>query len=145
MHKQLVKHASEEQLKEFVQDVLSMLKETHHDLYEELEDHLYKMIYGCHFNEWMLYHATKNMVNEDGTKGPHWTIEETNKVARSNGVMFSSFNEYDWNYVMNMVYSDYYGSIPNDPVAYAKVAKKFIEDKDAPEGKALRYYSAMKS
>ena len=46
---------------------------------------------------------------------------------------------------MNMVYSDYYGSIPNDPVAYAKVAKKFIEDKDAPEGKALRYYSAMKS
>jgi hypothetical protein len=27
---------------------------------------------------------------------------------------------------------------------YVKMAKKFLEDKDAPEGKALKYYLAMK-
>jgi len=43
-----------------------------------------------------------------------------------------------------MLYSDYYGSVPNDVSMYAKMAKKFLEDKDAPEGKALKYYLAMK-
>ena len=45
---------------------------------------------------------------------------------------------------MNMIYSDYYGSVPNETTSYAKLARKFLEDKDAEEGKALRYYLAMK-
>lgn len=40
----------------------------------------------------------------------------------------------------NMMYSDYYGAVQNDAVAYGKLAKKFLEDKDAKEGKALYYY-----
>lgn len=45
---------------------------------------------------------------------------------------------------MNMVYSDYYGSIPDTAESYFKVAKAFLMDKDAPEGKAYRYYKAMR-
>lgn len=45
---------------------------------------------------------------------------------------------------MNMVYSDYYGAIPNDTATYFKLAKKFIDDKDAKQGKALSYYLAMR-
>lgn len=45
---------------------------------------------------------------------------------------------------MNMIYSDYFGSVPNDTSVYSKMAYKFLEDKDAPEGKALHYYLAMK-
>ena len=41
---------------------------------------------------------------------------------------------------MNMIYSDYFGAISNEPLAYAKLAKKFLEDKDAEEDKALKYY-----
>lgn len=144
MHKKLIKVATDEQLREFVDDALGMLKETNEDLYDELEMHLYKEIYGCHFSDWLLEKATKNMVNEDGTIGPHWSVEQTTQVAKQNGISFTNFNEYDWNYVMNMMYSDYYGAINNDLPSYIRVSKKFLEDKDSKEGKALRYYLAMK-
>jgi hypothetical protein len=143
MHKQLVKVATDEQLREFVDDALSMIKETHSDLYENLEIYLYKEIYGSHFNDWLLEKATKKMVNEDGTTGGHWAIEQTNAVAKQQGITFDNFNEYDWNYVMNMIYSDYYGAVSNEPSTYAKMAKKFLMDKDAKDGKALCYYLAM--
>ena len=144
MHKKMIKEATDEQLREFVDDAMSMIKETNHDLYEDLEIYLYKEIYGCHFNAWMLDKATKMMINEDGSIGPHWNVEQTNNVARQIGVEFNTFNEYDWNYVMNMIYSDYYGAVQNDTTIYARLARKFLEDKDAKEGKALHYYLKMK-
>lgn len=47
-------------------------------------------------------------------------------------------------YVLNMMYSDYYGAVPNDTNTYIRLALKFLEDKDAKEGKAYCYYMAMK-
>ena len=144
MHKKLLKAATEEQLREFIDDAMSMIKETHYELYEDLEMYLYKELYGCHFSDWMLEKATSKMINEDGTTGPHWSVEQTTSVARQNGISFDTFNEYDWNYVMNMIYSDYYGAVSNTTDSYLKLAKKFLMDKDSKEGKALHYYLAMK-
>lgn len=144
MHKKIIKDASDEILREFVTDELSMLKETDKQVYDDLELFLYKMVYGCHFNEWLLEKALDEMSNEDGTKGGHWTINETKQVADELGFHSNKYNDYDFSYTMNMMYSDYYGSVPNDVSMYAKMAKKFLEDKDAPEGKALKYYLAMK-
>lgn len=45
---------------------------------------------------------------------------------------------------MNMMYSDYYKAGGNNVNFYVELAKAFLMDKDAPEGKALRYYLAMK-
>jgi len=144
MHKKILKDVSDEQLRDFVDDALMMIRETNHDLYETLEHHLYKETYGCHFNDWLLNDATKYMVNEDGTIGPHWNVEQTTSVAKQNGISFDKFNEYDWNYVMNMMYSDYYGAVPNDTISYVRLSRKFLEDKDAKEGKAFKYYLSMK-
>ena len=144
MHRTLIEKASDSQLREFTTDILSMLKETNHDLYEELEISLYKKVYGKHFSDWLLEKATKNMINEDGTIGPHWTVEQTTNAARNNGITFKEYNEYDWNYVMNMIYSDYFGAVNDDTNIYARMAKKFLQDKDAKEGKALCYYLAMR-
>lgn len=144
MHKKLLKVATDEQVREFVDDALGMIKETNEDLYDELEMHLYKELYGCHFSEWMLECATKHMINEDGTHGPHWSVDQTNNVARQNNLRLEHYNEYDWNYVMNMIYSDYYGVVQDDVNTYYKLSKKFLDDKDAPDGKALIYYLAMK-
>lgn len=144
MHKRLIRAATPEQLKEFIDNAMSMLKETNPNTYEELEIYLYKEIYGKHFNDWLLEKALKEMKNEDGSTGGHWALEDTNSVAKSLGISFDSFNEYDWNYVMNMMYSDYYGAVSNDTPSYAKLAKKFLMDKDAKEGKAFCYYMAMK-
>lgn len=143
MHKHLIQHATESQIRDFAKDALSMIKGTNPELYESLEMHLYTEMYGCHFSDWLLKKATEHMQNEDGTTGPHWTVEQTTQVGKINGVTFTRFNEYDWNYVMNMIYSDFYGVVSNDANLYAKMAKKFIEDKDAPEGKAFKYYMSM--
>ena len=144
MHKKIIKDATEEQLREITTDMLSMIKETNRELYDDLEMYLYKEIYGCHFNSWLLEKATSEMENEDGTKGSHWSVVDTNSVAKSNGIVFDDFNEYDFNYVMNMMYSDYFGSVNNDLTTYIKMSIKFLKDKDAPTGKALKYYLAMK-
>lgn len=144
MHKKLLQVADCEQLRNFADNALSMLKETNPHTYEDLEIYLYKEIYGPHFNDWLVEKATKNMVNEDGTTGAHWTVEQTTSVAKQNSITFDTFNEYDWNYVMNMIYSDYYGAVSNDVSAYVKLAKKFLMDKDSKDGKAFCYYMAMK-
>lgn len=144
MYRDLVKQASHEQLKEFVIDAMGMLKGTNYDTFETLELHLYKEINGCHFNEWMLKKALADIENEDGTKGGHWSVDETDGVARNYNVNLKNYNSYDWNYVMNMIYSDYYGSVPNELSSYVKLANKFINDKDAHDGKPLRYYLAFK-
>lgn len=140
----LIQKASEEQIKGFTTKVMQRLKTYNKEMYDELQIELYKEMYGCHFNEWLLNKATSGMVNEDGTTGAHWTLEQTNQVARQYDIPFTKFNEYDWNYVMNAMYSDYYGAVSDDISAYVKLARKFIDDKDAPDGKALQYYLAMK-
>lgn len=144
MHKRILEDATLEQLKDFLFEQLLEVRARDYEMYEELEMDLYKEVYGCHFNKWMLEKVLKCMENEDGTMGGHWTLDQTTSVAKNNGIDFIDFNEYDWCYVMNMLYSDYYGSVPNDVSTYVKMAKKFLEDKDAQKGKAFRYYSAMK-
>lgn len=144
MYKKIIKELSNENAKEVLDDILGMIKETNHELYENLKTYLYIKVYNCHFSDWLLEEANSKLINEDETVGGHWTIKQTNEVARNYGITFTKFNEYDWNYVMNMMYSDYYGAINNDAESYAKLSMKFLMDKDAPEGKALKYYLAMK-
>ena len=143
MHKKILEDATLEQLKCFVDYAIKEAKSYDEDLYTSLEMVLYKKVYGYHFNAWILSKALQGMENEDGTHGGHWSIEDTNAVAKQYGIQFTDFNEYDWNYVMNMVYSDYFGTVPNEISAYVKLAEKFIKDKDAGPGKAFKYYVAM--
>lgn len=60
------------------------------------------------------------------------------------GISFRDFNEYDWNYAMNMIYSDYCEVLGDNVTSYVRMAHKFLNDKDAPDGKALRYAMCMK-
>ena len=123
---------------------LEQFKAAHPDKYKDIEDCLYVITYGYHFNQAMLDEALSTMINDDGTHAPKWTVAETTQVARANGIMFKTFNEYDWNYVMNMIYSDYCTVLGDNLISYVKMSDKFLNDKDAPEGKALRYSMCMK-
>lgn len=127
-----------------IDEFLDDFKEAHPDKYIMLKNKLYISVNGYHFNKEMLEEAVNNMVNDDGTKGGKWTVNETNSVANSNSVSMKNFNEYDWNYVMNMVHSDYCEVLGDNTTSYIKLAHKFLNDKDAPDGKALRYYMCMK-
>ena len=68
----------------------------------------------------------------------------TGRATSTNGVSFRDFNEYDWNYAMNMIYSDYCEVLGDNVTSYVRMAHKFLNDKDAPDGKALRYAMCMK-
>lgn len=120
------------------------MKYTHPEIYCDIMDKIYVAINGYHFNKEKLDDCYKTMINDDGSKAPKWTVEETNSVARNNGISFKNFNEYDWNYVMNMIYSDYCEVLGDNVTSYVKMANKFLHDKDAPDGKAMIYAMCMK-
>lgn len=105
---------------------------------------IYEKEHGRHFGKELYEYAVAGMENEDGTKGPHWSVEEAANYAKAKGLSLTRFNEYDLAYAMNMVYSDYKGAIPDNTESYFRVARAFLEDKDAPEGKAYLYWKAMR-
>ena len=94
------------------------------------------LIVNPHFTKETAQYVVSRLNNKDGTTGEHWNYETTMRV------MEGDFNEADWYYVLNMIYSDYYKSGRSDET-YIGLAKDFLDDKDAPEGKAKRYYKAM--
>lgn len=81
-------------------------------------------------NKWLA-----SMENDDGSTGAHWTIQETNKVAELCNVKFEHIKDYEWNVVMNMMYSDHYHTAKScnkqsDVVFFGSLAKEFLFDKD---------------
>ena len=102
----------------------------------------YERINGPHFTEECAHKAVKKMENEDGTKGPRWSIEEAERVAQQYGVNLKSekFNKYDWFVALNMIRSDFYRAVVNmtgtDNVKhFVELAKAWLNDKDIEEGK----------
>lgn len=106
----------------------------------------YEKEHGPHFNEEHARKAVMKMENEDGTRGPHWSIDETTALASQYGITLGSkFNRYDWFVALNMVYSDYYKVIinitgSNNTKNYVEFAKAWLNDKDIDEGKMWYYY-----
>lgn len=84
---------------------------------------------------------TSHMENEDGSKGPHWSMEQTKQVQAQRGI---ECDPLEFWVAMNMIYSDYCKAAKkanaNTIDFYADMAKSFLDDKDAPQDKLARYY-----
>lgn len=106
----------------------------------------YEAKHGPHFDEEHARKAVSKMENEDGSRGQHWSVEETSALANQYGIRFDSkFNKYDWYVALNMVYSDYYKVIvnmtgSNNSKYFVELAKAWLNDKDIDEGKMWYYY-----
>lgn len=86
----------------------------------------YEAKHGPHFDEEHARKAVSKMENEDGSRGQHWSVEETSALANQYGIRFDSkFNKYDWYVALNMVYSDYYKVIVN--MTGSNNSKYFVE------------------
>ena len=116
------------------------LKNENQDLYYELMSGLYVLVFGEHFNEELAKEAVENMKNADGTTGAHWSLKEAVEAAKNEGISFNNFNEYDWFYVLNMIYSDFYKVFNGNTNMYVKTAFEWLNDIDVKPGKAYRYY-----
>lgn len=116
------------------------LKSENQELYYELMSGLYVLVFGEHFNEELAKEAVENMKNADGTTGAHWSLKESVEAAKNEGISFNNFNEYDWFYVLNMIYSDFYKVFNGNTNMYVKTAFEWLNDIDVKPGKAYRYY-----
>lgn len=143
MHTKMLEEATHEQLKSFLYDQFDELKKTMPEIYKDMECELYEHIYGDHFTKWKYDCAVSSLKNRDGTKGAHWTVQQITDYAKARGASYRNYNEYDFAYAMNMVYSDYFGVVQDSTDVYYKIAIAFLEDEDAPDGKAFLYWKAM--
>ena len=143
MHSKMLEEATHEQLKSFLYDQFDELKRSMPELYEDMECELYEHIYGDHFTKWKYDWAVSKLVNKDGTTGPHWSISDITNYAKNHGASYRDYNEWDMAYILNVMYSDYFGAVPDNVESYFKLANAFLDDKDAPAGKAFLYYKAM--
>lgn len=134
-----IERASEEQLRDFAE----RLMERFPDIADEASEMLGVIVDGPHFTPFSYKEAVGRMRNEDGTEGAHWSIDEVREMAKKNGVSLSGFNEYDLAYALNMVRSDYYGAVDDNDDTYLRLALAFLNDRDAPEGKAYLYWKTI--
>lgn len=93
----------------------------------------------------------QRLQNADGSKGAHFDTNKVMQIAEKMGIHFNNFSEKEFAITMNMLYSDYCEAlkpvIPPDreDMVYAKMAKAFLEDDDAPEAseKLALYYHCI--
>lgn len=91
---------------------------------------------------------TRRMRNEDGTTGPHWSMEQV-KQLREQKKELQDFDLPDVYAVLNMMYSDYCEVAKkfnvNNMDFYVCMAKAWLDDEDAGAGKAKTaiYYECI--
>ena len=129
----------------FIIDFIEKLEPLCPEAYDLFIVEFSPVAYGMHFSEASLMIAYEYMDNADGTQGAHWTLAQTNTLATQLAIDFTiaKFNEYDFNYTVNMMYSDYYAAIGTNDLMYANLALLFLNDIDAKEGKAYMYFTKM--
>ena len=94
------------------------------------------------FNQMTAEKWTHEMENEDGSKGPHWNIEQVKMLMGQKGIAGDPWEFYA---AINAMYSDYGKVLKKHGVGdkldvYIDMAKAFMDDKDAQPDKLARYY-----
>lgn len=84
---------------------------------------------------------TKGMKNEDGTKGPHWKMEQVKQLMAQKGIQC---DPWEFFVILNAMYSDYCAVLKKHGVntidLYVDLACAWLNDSDAMPDKASRYY-----
>lgn len=93
------------------------------------------------FNKRMAEEWTAKMENEDGSKGPHWSMDQVEQIVQQKKVKCDPVEFYA---ILNAMYSDFSEVAQKHGVHkqdfYLDMAKAFLMDKDAVKDKAAAYY-----
>lgn len=96
------------------------------------------------FSRDMAEEWTKKLKNADGSKGPHWTLDQAKQAMRQYDVIC---DPYEFWAVLNAIYSDDSKVAQKHGVNtleyYVDRAMAWIYDKDANEGKAALYFTTI--
>lgn len=139
----------EAKIEEYLKDKRDLTRSALDDLYklfivrDHLQDASMTVLSAALNGDWINTWSSK-LENADGSKGAHWTKEQTNSVMRSYGY---DCDEDEFNMAMNMMFSDYCevaNNLGNDMVQFcASMAKAFLDDKDAKDDKLHSYYKCI--
>ena len=125
-------------------DAMSAHTEEHHKADKHEAAHVERAAHPAHLTLEDAKRWTSKMQNADGTTGSHWTLEQTQDVAKQRNI---TCDTNDFWAVMNMMYSDYCQVAKRQsvdtPGFYAHMAKAFLEDADAADGKAYLYWDCI--
>ncbi|MBR4855112.1 MAG: hypothetical protein IKU94_00610 [Bacteroidaceae bacterium] len=84
---------------------------------------------------------TGGLRNEDGSTGPHWTMDQVKQVMSQRNIKSDPVEFFA---VMNSLYSDYCKVFQKHNVnkidLYADLTSAWLEDEDAEDGKAALYF-----
>lgn len=87
---------------------------------------------------------TRGMKNEDGTTGPHWTMEQAKQLIEQRKLDVEPIEFYA---ILNAMYSDYCKVAKkhniNNMDFYVDLAMAWLDDEDAVPDKALMYYECI--
>lgn len=86
-----------------------------------------------------VHHWKQMMENEDGTRGPHYDMQQIMQAVEKLGIRFDEYNEREFCMAVNMMYSDYckvakrFVAPDKEMMFFAELAKAFLDDADGPE------------
>lgn len=136
--RKLLSGLPKEKTDSFLCEELESLKKNDGRMYKRFVDRLYTSSYGSHFNEELYREAVELLPT-----GEHWSFREIGDYTSKKGLKYDDgFNEYDFAYVMNLLYSEYHEIIANTDMYYA-MAKAFLAEPRNRHGKAYRYYRCL--
>lgn len=99
--------------------------------------------YGWHFTRKMCDFATSKMV-KDGKRLNVLDKSKVDTILKNAGITLENNQLYDYVYVANMAYADFYGSSIVNDSQLAKYIKDVIEDEDGYDGLVFnRWYADM--
>lgn len=118
------------------------------DMYDDFPSGMkgYLKSYGWHFSKAMCEFAVSSMEKEDGngkkTKIQPLSKDQVDALLKQYNVELKKKEGYDYVYVANMCKADFLSSsVPNDQYL-AKYVKDYVDDPDAPQGKAFCHFYA---
>ena len=86
----------------------------------------------------------RSMHNQDGTKAPHWTMDQAKQLIKQKGI---DIDPAEFFAIMNALYSDYDPILKKHNVSniefYVDMAKAWLKDEDAVTNKAMAYYECV--
>lgn len=95
-----------------------------------------------HFSPQMAVEWASGMINSDGTRGPHWSIEKTRELQKQFSI---DCDEFKFWVVINSLYSDFKEALSANNASnletYASLAQAWLNDKDAVPEKVAAYFT----
>lgn len=104
----------------------------------------YSRGHGGHLTREMAEEWTADMKNEDGSRGPHWTMEQARQLMQQRSI---DADPVEFWAILNALYSDYCAVLKKHGLGsmelYADLAAAWLNDKDAVPNKAAMYYECI--